>query len=188
MTVVFAERQLELAMAEQARCTTRFQRSFGSIGEMSAYVGLRAASRRVRECDRAVREAQGGLARFAFTLIADATAPSRARAAVTHRLRGHFDVSVVRTIELLVSETVTNAVMHSAGPDDLDSVDLEGRLFADRFRLEVTNPGPGFDHVAGPPAATDAGGRGLFLVDVLSRAWGRGHAAGVTGVWFEVAA
>ena len=187
MTLVFAERELELALAEQSRCATRFQRSIGTSGELSAYASLAAASRRVSACDRVVREAQAGIDAFAFTLIADATAPSEARRAVTQRIRGQVDLSVVKTVELLVSETVTNAVKHGAGFDS-ETVDVEGRLSADRLRLEVTNDGPAFDHAAELPPPTDPGGRGLFLVDALSRAWGRRHAAGVTSVWFEVAA
>ena len=185
--VVLAERQLELALVEQAKCTARYDRSIGTTGEMSAYARLTAASRRVSECDRAVREGQDGLERFAFTLLADATAPSQARSEVTHRLRGHLDPSVVDTAALLISETVTNAVKHGAA-SDLDTLDLDGRLFPDRVRLEVTNAGPAFDHVAELPPPTDPGGRGLFLVDRLARTWGRGHAHGMTGVWFEVAA
>jgi anti-sigma regulatory factor (Ser/Thr protein kinase) len=187
VTVVFAERELELALDEQSRCTTRYQRSIGTSGELSAYASLAAATRRVSACDRAVREAQAGIDDFAFTLIADATAPSEARRAVTHRTRGQVDLSVVKTVELLVSETVTNAVTHGTG-SDVETIDVEGRLSADRLRLEVTNAGPAFDHVAELPPATEPGGRGLFLVDALSRAWGRRHAAGVTSVWFEVAA
>jgi anti-sigma regulatory factor (Ser/Thr protein kinase) len=184
--VVSAERDLVSALAEQSRCTTRFQRSIGTSGELSAYASLVAASRRVSACDQAVREAQARTEPFAFTLLADATAPGEARTEVARRLRGQLDLSVAQTVELLVSETVTNAVTHGAR-SDVETVDLEGRLAADGVLLEVTNAGPAFDHVAQLPPATDAGGRGLFLVKALSRAWGRRHAAGVTSVWFEVA-
>jgi anti-sigma regulatory factor (Ser/Thr protein kinase) len=185
--VILAERQLELALAEQARCTTRFHRSIGSVGELSAYASLRAASRNVTERDRAVREAQRGPAHFAFTLLADETAPSQARSEVTDRLRDRIDHSVVKTVALLLSETVTNAVTHGLR-SDRETVDLDGQLLADRVRLEVANAGPAFDHVAHLPSPSDRGGRGLMLVDALSCAWGHEHADGVTGVWFEVAA
>jgi anti-sigma regulatory factor (Ser/Thr protein kinase) len=105
---------------------------------------------------------------------------------VARRLGDQVDLPVVQTVELLVSETVTNAVTHGAR-SDFETVNLEARLGADRVRVEVTNAGPAFDDVAELPPATAAGGRGLFLVDALSRAWGRRHAAGVTSVWFEVA-
>jgi anti-sigma regulatory factor (Ser/Thr protein kinase) len=188
VTVVSAERDLEFALAEQSRCTERFERSIGTSGELSAYASLVAASRRVSVCDQAVREAEepGRAEPFAFTLLADATAPGEARAEVARRLRGQVDLPAVQTVELLVSETVTNAVTHG-GRSDVETVTLEGRLGADQVWLEVTNAGPAFDDVAELPPATEARGRGLFLVEALSRAWGRRHAAGKTSVWFEVA-
>ncbi len=186
MTVVAAERELEFALAEQSRCTTRFERSVGTTGEMSAYASLTAATRRVSACDRAVREARATKAPFAVTLLADATAPGEARRAVTHRLRGQADPSAVATIELLVSETVTNAVTHGTRCES-ETLVLEAWFDGDQFRCEVKNAGPAFDDAAELPPVTDPRGRGLFLVDALSNAWGRRHAAGVTSVWFEVA-
>jgi anti-sigma regulatory factor (Ser/Thr protein kinase) len=188
VTVVFAERDLEFALAEQLRCTERFERSIGTSGELSAYTSLVAASRRVSACDRAVREAESPAPPepFALTLLADATAPGEARREVARRVRGEVDSPVAQTVELLVGETVTNAVVHG-GRSDCETVDVEGRWGADGLLLEVINAGPAFDDVAELPPATDTGGRGLFLVDAFSRDWGRRHAAGVTSVWFEVA-
>jgi hypothetical protein len=77
VTVVSAERDLEFALAEQSRCTERFQRSIGTSGELSAYAKLVAASRRVSVCDQAVREAPAPAEPFGLTLLADATAPGR---------------------------------------------------------------------------------------------------------------
>lgn len=187
MTAASAERDLELALDEQARRTESYRRSLGTTGEMSAYASLVAASRRVSACDRALRRARSGLGGFALRVPADATAPGRARREVAHRLDGQVDVSVAKTVELLVSETVTNAVTHGTGPDH-ETVSLEGGVLADRVRLEVTNSGPDFDHVSALPPVTKPKGRGLFLVERLSCAWGFGHVAGMTGVWFEVAA
>jgi anti-sigma regulatory factor (Ser/Thr protein kinase) len=186
VTVVSAERDLGLALDEQSRYTAQFRRSIGTGDEFSAYVRLVAASRRVSACDQALREAQARTERFALTLLADATAPGEARTEVSRRLRDQFDPSVVQTVELLVSETVTNAVTHGV-TSDLETLDVEGRVGADQVLLEVTNAGPAFDDAAELPPATDVGGRGLFLVEALSRAWGRRHAAGMTSVWFEVA-
>jgi anti-sigma regulatory factor (Ser/Thr protein kinase) len=186
VTVVSAEHELELALSEQAHRTARYERSIGTTAELSAHERLRSSNRRVSACDRKVRELRAGLRRFAFSLPADAMAPGCARNEVTGRLRRQLELSVLQTVELLVSETVTNAVMHGAR-SDFETVDLEGRWGADRVLLEVINAGPAFDDVAELPPVTDAGGRGLFLVDALSRAWGRRHAAGLTSVWFEVA-
>jgi serine/threonine-protein kinase RsbW len=186
VTVVSIERELEAALAEQERCTARFDRAIGTSSELSAYASLVAASRRVSECDQVVREVEAESEPFAVRLLADATAPAEARREVTDRLNGQVDVSVVKTVELLVSETVTNAVTHGAR-SRFQTVDVEGRLCPDRFLLEVTNAGPAFEHAPERPPPTEQRGRGLFLVDALSRAWGRRHAAGATSVWFEVA-
>lgn len=184
VTGISAARALEGAVAEQARCAGRYDRSIGTSAELSAYMGLKAASREVRECELALRNAQ---AEFAFWVLADATAPGEARREVTQRIGGRVGARVLETIQLLVSEAVTNAVIHGAQPE-LEPIGVDGRLSADRFRLEVTNAGPPFVHVAELPPASASGGRGLFLVDALALAWAHEHDAGTTNVWFEVAA
>ena len=50
-----AVRRLEAALIEQARLGDRFQRSLGTSSEQASYASLQVASRRVSECDRAVR-------------------------------------------------------------------------------------------------------------------------------------
>jgi anti-sigma regulatory factor (Ser/Thr protein kinase) len=187
VTVVSAERELEFALSEQARRTARYEQSIGTTAELSAHERLRASNRRVSVCDRKVREQRAGLVQFAFSLSADAMAPAYARNEATGRLRGQVDRLVVQTVELLVSETVTNAVVHGVGAEAA-AIDVEGRCLADRVRIDVTNCGPYFDHVPELPSATDPNGRGLFLVDHLACAWGSEHAATATRVWFEVAA
>ena len=69
------------------------------------------------------------------------------------------------TVELIVSELVTNAVIHSASGDD-------GRV---RIRLEVAGDGVRISVIDEGPAATpgvrgdaDDGGRGLLIVDALA--------------------
>jgi anti-sigma regulatory factor (Ser/Thr protein kinase) len=94
---------------------------------------------------------------------------------------------VVQTAELLVSETVTNAVTHGVAVDGA-TIDVEGQVLTGRVRVEVTNCGAAFDHVPDLPSDTDPHGRGLFLVDQMARAWGSDHAASATRVWFEISA
>jgi anti-sigma regulatory factor (Ser/Thr protein kinase) len=89
-------------------------------------------------------------------------------------------------LALLVSELVTNAVIHAdAAPGD--PVRLEITMRAGRARIAVHDCGRGFD--ARPSGDLDplaVGGQGLVLVAALSDTWGiERHAEGCT-VWCEV--
>jgi anti-sigma regulatory factor (Ser/Thr protein kinase) len=89
-------------------------------------------------------------------------------------------------LALVVSELVTNAVMH-AGAAVGDPVRLQVRVGSGRARVQVRDCGRGFDPPSSagrePPAV---GGQGLLIVAALSDGWGvvRGP-AGCT-VWCEV--
>jgi serine/threonine-protein kinase RsbW len=198
-----AQRRLASALAEQSRLTARYKQSVGTTAELSAYASLRAATSAVAECERLVDEEVTGTEpraplngdgdaaraqtrdRFVFSVVRDRTAPGAARDEVDRRLRGLVDDAAMDSIRLLVSETVTNAVTHG-GNSATGTVAVEGDLSADRLWLGVTNAGPAFVHVPALPAPSAPHGRGLFLVECLSRAWGTGHAGGSTSVWFEV--
>jgi anti-sigma regulatory factor (Ser/Thr protein kinase) len=83
------------------------------------------------------------------------------------------------TAELLVSELVTNAVTFASTPTPARQ--HSDRVIAGVIWLSVRNFGEGllievFDTDANPPVFTDAGedaenGRGLLLVDALSKEW-----------------
>ncbi|WP_432251281.1 ATP-binding protein [Streptomyces sp. HNM1019] len=84
--------------------------------------------------------------------------------------------------ELLVSEVVTNAVRHACGPIRLTlslcSVDRA-------FRCEVADEDPARPRVR-RACGDDEGGRGLHLLDLLSRCWGSTCTAAGKVVWFEL--
>ncbi len=87
---------------------------------------------------------------------------------------------LIDTAELLVSELVTNAsktARHppddpaNSGLDGIDRISLTLRLLPGRLVIEV------FDNDPNPPQLNDAdveaeSGRGLMLVDALSKEWG----------------
>jgi anti-sigma regulatory factor (Ser/Thr protein kinase) len=83
-------------------------------------------------------------------------------------------------VELVVTELVTNAVLHGSEPIRL-SIATDGHV-----RVEVFDGDPRADEVAMRPAeALMGGGRGLQLVSVLAAAWGATpHDDGKT-VWAE---
>jgi hypothetical protein len=81
---------------------------------------------------------------------------------------------------LLTREVVTNAVQHSSA----DAIEISVGRGTTFTRIEVTNPGQGWD---GRPelrsGVDEAGGWGLFLVEQLSDRWGVSDSDHM--VWFE---
>src|SRR5919199_6480616 len=86
-------------------------------------------------------------------------------------------------LELIVSELVTNSVVHA--PDDRDG-ELSVRLRRERelVRGEVCGEGPRFDWAPHDPDLGEPGGLGLMIVDKLTERWGICHNSEVC-VWFE---
>jgi two-component sensor histidine kinase len=123
---------------------------------------------------------------FRTTLHGGPLAPSEARRAVAERLAGAIDPSALETLRLLVSEAVTNCVQHArVGAEG--SIDVAVSVLSSRVRAEVSTGGAGFDAPTAPAAAvSDEDGRGLQLIDLLSRRWGVSEHS--NSVWFEVAA
>jgi anti-sigma regulatory factor (Ser/Thr protein kinase) len=112
-----------------------------------------------------------------------------AAAEARHALDGlmsHVPERRLRDVRLLVSELVTNAVRHAG----LKSGDRIGLLVKRRdrvLRVEVDDPGLGFELRAPEPDPARASGWGLYLVDELADRWGmdRGGRGG-TRIWFEL--
>ncbi|MEU2227594.1 SpoIIE family protein phosphatase [Streptomyces sp. NPDC018347] len=94
-----------------------------------------------------------------------------ARAFVTEQLRAWDLATLADTLQLLVSELVTNALVH-AGSD----VDVRLRAFGDRVRLEVRDsesdpPMPSPLALAEEDNAEAEHGRGLLIVEALAGGW-----------------
>jgi serine/threonine-protein kinase RsbW len=111
------------------------------------------------------------------TLPRDRGAPGRARAFLREHADGlerdRLDAAV-----LLISELVTNAVLHGAGEIRM-TIDVARRGDA---RFTVCDDGHGTPLVR--PEAGPDGGWGLRLVGELSHRWGVRE--GRTQVWFEL--
>jgi anti-sigma regulatory factor (Ser/Thr protein kinase) len=116
----------------------------------------------------------------------DPSAPSVARAAVSgFSKQGELTSKSLDTLALLVSELVSNAVLHSDAPSGSE-IQLSARLVAsDAIRVEVTDQGSGFVATPRDPDRLE-GGYGLFLVDSQATSWGIDRRCG-TRVWFEIA-
>lgn len=130
-----------------------------------------ATARRERQRDQMRRE-PGEEVSF-LELLTLPSAPFWARRhtrAALQAWRMHSDT--IETAELLVSELVTNAINAAAPrPGNIERVCFTLRVRADRIVIEVT------DSNLSPPVITDASGdaesgRGLILVQALSKDWG----------------
>jgi anti-sigma regulatory factor (Ser/Thr protein kinase) len=90
-------------------------------------------------------------------------------------------------LRLLVSELIANGVEHSGASRD-QLISLEVSAVDERLRVEVSDPGPGFElprRSAHRPWEAEYG-RGLLIVDSLADSWGVSHGKRST-VWFELA-
>jgi anti-anti-sigma factor len=132
------------------------------------------------------------LERVDLDLDADDRAPQLARAAVRESLGSVLSEDDLASIVLMTSELVTNGIVHSTGGM---TVGLRLTRFADAVRVEIDDPGVGFDPsvTSSVPAAVpapDEGGRGLFVVDHCATRWGTRQSETDRGrrfsVWFEV--
>jgi anti-sigma regulatory factor (Ser/Thr protein kinase) len=87
-------------------------------------------------------------------------------------------------LTLLVSELVSNAVLHSDAPADSDIILQLHEHSPGVVRVDVRDAGSGFVNVPRNPHRI--GGYGLLLVDAEARRWGVEREGG-THVWFELA-
>ncbi|WP_030903292.1 ATP-binding SpoIIE family protein phosphatase [Streptomyces sp. NRRL F-5126] len=106
-------------------------------------------------------------------------APGRARRLARKALSrwGLDDLS--DSVELLISEVVTNAVRYAERPVTLRL------LRTDVLRCEVGDDSPQLPRQR-RARDTDEGGRGLFLVNRLARRWGATRLSTGKVVWFEI--
>jgi anti-sigma regulatory factor (Ser/Thr protein kinase) len=129
-------------------------------------------------------EETGLSAPLELALERNVQAPAVARAAISGlcqdlRLGG----SLRQTLVLLISEVVSNAVLHSSGPDDAP-ITVTAMVTPDVFHVSVTDAGDGFTPGQRDPARVE-GGYGLFLLAKAASRWGV-EARSPTTVWFEL--
>ena len=118
-----------------------------------------------------------GDASVELVLASDEHAPRAARHAVRDLCRGR-DSGCIADAELVVSELVTNAVLHATG----DGVAISFWMGLTTVDIRVSDGGLGFTPRPSGSRGTQPGGRGLGLVDVLVESWGSSEAA-PSSVW-----
>jgi anti-sigma regulatory factor (Ser/Thr protein kinase) len=102
---------------------------------------------------------------------------------VLSRVEAHVPEPCAADVMLLTSELVTNAIRHGGASAATGELAVHAALRAQALRIEVTDPGPGFEAGGHGPRAD--GGYGLHLLDRLATSWGVSGADPVT-VWVEL--
>lgn len=98
-------------------------------------------------------------------------------------IHGHTS-DLADTARTLVSEVVTNAVLHTGSP----TIDMETAVLPNGVRIAVYDDSPAA-HLAPIDATWDGEcGRGLLLVQALAETWGvtPAHPYSRKHVWFEL--
>jgi anti-sigma regulatory factor (Ser/Thr protein kinase) len=105
----------------------------------------------------------------------------RARALIRTSLASWDLAGEIPSLELAVSELVTNAMVHGSGDIEVCVSATDGVV-----RLDVVDEGSGGSpHVAGPGEPGGHGGWGLLVVERLADAWGAETGTAGTHVWME---
>ncbi len=114
------------------------------------------------------------------------TAPRRARRSVLLELEGQLADTRASDAALIVSELVTNSVLH-ANVGAHQTLTIELMRLEDALRITVIDPGSRLEPRLRRPDHQTPGGFGLFLVDELSSAWGFARDdIGGTRVWCDL--
>jgi anti-sigma regulatory factor (Ser/Thr protein kinase) len=115
-----------------------------------------------------------------ISLPRDATSPGEAR----RRVLGYAKENKVEdpaVVLLVVSELVTNAVLHG-----LDPIEVRASFDGDVLRIEVSDSDPDVTAVVAPQTTPNrVGGRGLQIVDSVTRRWGTTRRDHGKTVWAE---
>ena len=93
--------------------------------------------------------------------------------------------SAICDIALVISELFSNALRHAA-PLPGSTIRIAWRIDADSVQVSVSDGGGPTAPELGEPTQAATGGRGLRIVEKLSRRWGTSAGDEGTTVWAEV--
>ncbi|MEW5529292.1 ATP-binding SpoIIE family protein phosphatase [Streptomyces virginiae] len=109
---------------------------------------------------------------------------SGARRQVRELLHDWADEEQVDSAVLMVSEMVTNVLMHTDG-DALLVAEAVGELGERRLRVEVADSSDELPHTRHPGEMASSG-RGVLLTEMLADAWGVDPRGEGKSIWFEL--
>ena len=159
-------------------------RSLGAVGYLDKRLrpaqlveGLAAMAGALEVVGQAVEQA---VTEARSRLAAEPQSAGSARRFVESTLEDWDCADSLEVVKLLVSELVTNAVLH-AGSD----AEVVVQLTPSVLHVEVLDQSPVMP-VLRRPGEDDTSGRGLALVDNFATAWGTRRLAHGKSVWFDV--
>jgi len=118
--------------------------------------------------------------RTLYKIAAQPDGPAQARQIIAEELSSRLPARVVNDIKLMVSELVTNGIVHGSAERDTPVVlDL---VINGNIQCRVLDHGPGFATRRRRPSA--GGGWGLQVVEQLADRWGMQRSPQHTEVWF----
>ena len=154
--------------------------SGGSLGHLSKTVPPSRLAEEVLVLAGVLGTVASALHSAKARLSPEPRSASAARRFVDETLERWECDDLLDTVTLLVSELVTNAVIHAHS-----EIEVGVHLLVDRLRIEV---GDASDTLVRRRAAADdeGSGRGMTLVETLAQAWGVDARPGGKVVWFEL--
>lgn len=118
-----------------------------------------------------------------FTLAPDTAAPAKARVWLRDRLTEWDLDKQADDLQLVVSELVTNAVLHARSTVEIAISVGEGII-----ELSVADADNRLPVIRSASEVWDEGGRGLTLVSALSDDWGVAHRCHGKHIWVRMPA
>jgi anti-sigma regulatory factor (Ser/Thr protein kinase) len=119
--------------------------------------------------------------RLNLALASSTDAPRQARQAISELLARSGRTDLGADAAVLVSELVTNAVLHASGPITISAAYLDSIL-----RVEVHDTDTQLLPALRKPSASDKTGRGLHLVALLADRWAIVPTPAGKTIWFEI--
>lgn len=117
--------------------------------------------------------------RLELQLLPTPDTPWIARRQLADRFSAILDCNDLQDAKLLISELVTNAVIHGRG-----QIELRALLDENHLTVDITDQGDGFKRPAHEWDLDAVGGHGLHIVDAVASRWGLYE--GSSHVWFEL--
>ena len=121
------------------------------------------------------------MSEHSFALPPAPTSPREARLRAARELEGWGDADARHAVVLLISELVTNAVVHARSTVTIDlAVNDDGPVHVKVHDESTVRPTARRHHADRP------GGRGMHLLESLAARWGVEESRTGKSIWFEV--